>query len=116
MSNYRVVTAPATVGLVAAGVIMMSTAFADLRVQDETMDRTRQTYNSNLSNVSVYSESISSPTHGFGLTYQVAVASADQLLHQASVGFASSMANGLETLSAEYLEVIEDNFWDLVLR
>jgi len=38
------------------------------------------------------------------------------VLHHASVGFATSIASGLETLGSEYLEVIEDNFWDLVLR
>lgn len=116
MSNYRVVTAPATVGLVAAGVILMTTAFVDLNGQDESMDRMRQVTNSNLSNVSVYAESMSSPTFGLGLTYQVAAVSADQMLHHASVGFATSIASGLETLGVEYLEVIEDNFWDLVLR
>ncbi|EKT4540338.1 hypothetical protein QEM15_002508 [Pseudomonas putida] len=94
----------------------MSTSFADLNSQDESMDRMRQATTSNLSNVLVYAESMNSPTLGLGLTYQVATVSADQVLHHASVGFATSIASGLETLGSEYLEVIEDNFWDLVLR
>lgn len=116
MSNYRVVTAPATVGLIAAGVILMNTSFVDLDGQDESMDRMRHISTSNFSNVSVYAESINSPTLGLGLTYQVAAVSADQVLQHASIGFATSIASGLETLGSEYLEVIEDNFWDLVLR
>ncbi|UQB79200.1 hypothetical protein KI429_05960 [Pseudomonas shirazica] len=94
----------------------MSTSFADLNGEDQSMDRMRQVTTSNLSNVLVYAESMSSPTLGLGLTYQVAAVSADQMLHHASVGFATSIASGLETLGSEYLEVIEDNFWDLVLR
>lgn len=54
MSNYRVVTAPATVGLIAAGVILMNTSFVDLDGQDESMDRMRHISTSNFSNVSVY--------------------------------------------------------------
>lgn len=118
MNNYHVVTAPATVGLVAAGVILMNTAFIDLKSQDESMDRMRSLPTSALSNVAVYTESTKSSTLGStsGLSYGIAAASADHLLHQASLSFATTLADGMEVLGVEYLEVIEDNFWDLVLR
>ncbi|AVF55459.1 hypothetical protein AL527_09945 [Pseudomonas fulva] len=118
MSNYQVVTVSATAGLMTAGVILMSTAFVDLKSPDESMDRMRSLPTSNLYNVSVYAESTKSSTLGStsGISYGVASASADHLLHQASLSFATNIANGMEVLGAEYLEVIEDNFWDLVLR
>ncbi|MBL3624200.1 hypothetical protein JMN21_10490 [Pseudomonas syringae pv. actinidiae] len=42
--------------------------------------------------------------------------SASKFLIQSSESFASTMSSGVEMLGAEFANVIEENFWDLVLR
>ncbi|WP_377707233.1 hypothetical protein ACFMKY_06265 [Pseudomonas protegens] len=112
MSNYSVVAIPATIGAM-AGLVLIGATCAELPRRENSMDRIRPIVSS-LSNVTNYAENTKSPT--FGLSKGVGVVTTDQLLQQASLSFSAGISNGLETLGSEYLEVVEDNFWDLVLR
>lgn len=113
MSSYQVVSLPATIGVM-AGLILVGSTFAELQGGDESMERKRPVTNSNWSNVAVYAEGLSVTTSG--LSYKLVDVAADELLQEATAHFAAGFSGAMETLGSKYLEVVEDNFWDLVLR
>lgn len=114
MSSYSVIAMPSTTVGVMAGMILIGSAFAELHGRDETMDRVRPITRSTFSTVNVYAETLKSPTRG--LSYGVATSTAEQDLQAASLAFVKQLGGAMETLGGDYLEIAEDNFWDLVLR
>lgn len=109
-SVYTMRRAPATL-TAAASVIMFSYAAMGLmQAQQEAGDRVSSTLK-----VGRYAEAGESPTIGVN-TFDFAQVEVSQAFDEASEAFSSSLLEGIQSLGAEFSAVIEDNFWDLVLR
>lgn len=109
-SVYTMRRAPATL-TVAASVIMLSYAAMGLmQAQQEAGDRVSSTLK-----VGRYAEAGESPTIGVN-TFDFTQAEESHAFDAASEAFSSSLLEGMQSLGTEFSAVIEDNFWDLVLR
>lgn len=114
MSSYTLSRSPATVSAL-VGVVMLGCTVGALQAQVETMDKVYDKVGLSTSSSAVYLEHGYSPTFHVNLHDAGAVA-ASSLLHEASLSFVHGLSSGVESLGTEYASVIEDNFWDLVLR
>jgi hypothetical protein len=109
-SVYTMKRAPATV-TVAASVLMFSyLAVGMLQAQHDAGDRVSSTLK-----VGRYAEAGESPTIGVNV-FESSQAEVRNAFEAASEAFSSSMLDGVQSLGSEFAAVIEDNFWDLVLR
>lgn len=111
MRSYSYDSVPATVSLV-AGLVLFGAAVTTSTSQDAAMDRFLQLQRSGV--VKAYERDTVSPTTGLNAGYSIVPLAID--LQQVSLDFAGTLSKDMEGLGAEFFEVIEDNFWDLVLR
>lgn len=109
-SVYTMKRAPATVTVAASVLIFSYLAMGMLQAQHDAGDRVSSTLN-----VGRYAEAGESPTLGVNVSdfSQVEVSNA---FEAASEAFSSGLLDGVQSLGTEFAAVIEDNFWDLVLR
>lgn len=114
MNNYALSRTPATLS-VAAGMLMVgytTLALAQIEASERMLDRLSgaSTIRSN-----DFIDSRLSPTLEANV-HEVSKAEAAVLLEEASDAFAASLSSGVESLGSDFSVVIEENFWDLVLR
>lgn len=115
MNSYTLRRSPATVSTAACFLMLGYTALA-LQAHLEAIERVSDNGGSSSTLKSGwYSEGGESPTLGANL-FETAPSDGSRLFHDASAAFAETMADGMQSLGSEFSAVIEENFWDLVLR
>jgi hypothetical protein len=114
MNNYTLSRTPATLSVAASVLLFSYTALALAHV--DAMDRVAESSgklatirSGNMVDVRV------SPTLGANVR-ETFHAEANQLFASASDAFAAKLSTGVEALGSEFAAVIEEDFWDLVLR
>lgn len=116
MNNvYTMRRSPATV-TAAAGVLMLGYAAAMLlQAQYDASDRASTARTPSTLKVGQYDEGGESPTIGANYSdFTPNIGS--KFFDDASNQFVANLSDGIESLGTEFATVIEDNFWDLVLR
>lgn len=114
MSNYTIVRNPATVSA-AAGFLMLGYAAIAIQNHLETAERISEGNSMYIANSKNIVDFHADSTLGANM-HDVSPLDAGKWLSQASGKFAVEMSSRVEMLGAEFAEVIEENFWDLVLR
>jgi hypothetical protein len=115
MNSYTLRRSPPTVST-AAGFLMLGYTALVLQAQFEAIERSSDNGgNSSTLKSGWYSEGGESPTLGASL-FETAPSDGNRLFHNASEAFAETMNNGMQSLGSEFSAVIEESFWDLVLR
>ena len=113
MNSVYTMRRPQATVTAAASVLMMGyVAAMMLQVQQDAANAHRA--DSTLK-AGLYVEGGESPTLGVNLSEFAPIDSA-HLLSEASEVFAANLIDGMQSLGTEFAMVIEDNFWDLVLR
>ena len=115
-SVYTMRRPPATV-TAAAGVLMLGyAAVMLLQAQQDAVERSSTTSRVPATlKAGHYAEGGESPTLGVNL-FDFAPNDGAHMLSEASEAFSASLSDGMQSLGTEFATVIEDNFWDLVLR
>ncbi|MEE5115722.1 hypothetical protein V2J95_13105 [Pseudomonas alliivorans] len=114
MSSYTIIRNPATVSA-AAGLLMFSYAAIAIQSHLEVAERISEGNNMYIANSNNYIDFHPDSTIGANL-HDTLPMNASKFLNQSSDVFATTMSSGVEMLGAEFANVIEENFWDLVLR
>lgn len=112
MSNYTLQFSPATYSA-AAGALMIA-AILVAQAKADAMDSTEAVMQSSTMAVGKYRELGITPTIGVNVGESVAF-DANRYLGEASQYFAKHLSDEMQPLGAGFSEVLEDNFWDLVL-
>jgi hypothetical protein len=111
MRNYTLQFSPATYSAAASALVLAAVMAAHSQV--EAMDSIT---GRNVSTMVVgnYRESGTSPTIrvNVGETVELDI---HRYLDNASQSFVTQLSGGMQPLGADFAEVLEDNFWDLVL-
>ena len=116
MNNvYTMRRAPATL-TAAAGALMFGYAAAMLlQAQHDATERPAVSRPLSALKAWSYAEGGVSPTLD-GNIMGFSSFEGEKLLSEASESFAAGLSQGMQSLGTEFATVIEDNFWDLVLR
>lgn len=114
MSSYTVLRNPATVSA-AAGFLMLGYAAIAIQSHLEAAERISEGHNMYIANSNNFVDFHAGSTIG-GSLHAVSPVDANKWLGQTSADFAESMSLDVEMLGTEFATVIEENFWDLVLR
>ena len=113
-SVYTMRRAPATV-TAAAGLLVLGYAAA-MMAQYDAFDLASMVQRApSTLKTGHYAEGGESPTLGVNL-FDFAPSEPIHLLSEATEAFTASLSEGMQSLGTEFATVIEDNFWDLVLR
>ncbi|VVM58938.1 MULTISPECIES: hypothetical protein [Pseudomonas] len=112
MSNYTLQLSSATYSNTAAAVILAAVLAGQAKV--EAMDSIDAGIKLSTMAVGQYRESGISPTFRVNVGEAVAF-DAKRYLDEASQVFVARLSGGMQPLGADFAEVLEDNFWDLVL-
>lgn len=112
MSNYTLQFSPSTYSAAATAFVLAAVMAAQAQV--EAMDSIDTGKSVSTMVVGNYRESGTSPT------IRVNVGDAVELdihryLGDASQSFVTQLSGGMQPLGANFAEILEDNFWDLVL-
>ena len=112
MSNYTLQRSPATYSA-AAGVMMLAAVLVAQATVD-AMDSFEAGMNSSTLVIGKYRESGVIPTTRVNAGEAVVV-DENRYFSEASQTFVAQFSGGFQPLGAQFSEVLEDNFWDLVL-
>jgi len=112
MSNYTLQLSPATYSAAASALILAAVLVAQAKV--DAMDSIEAGMNVSTMVVGKYREFGVSPTIGVNVG-DVLPFDGNRYLADASQAFVTRFSGGLQPLGAEFSEVLEENFWDLVL-
>lgn len=114
MNNYTLSRTPATLTVTAGMILFGYTALA--LAQYEALERVTDggTRMATIRSGEMIDARMS-PTLGVNL-HEVTNLEASVLFDSASKVFAESLSTGVEMLGSEFAAVIEEDFWDLVLR
>lgn len=114
MNNYTLSRTPATLTVAASMILISYTALA--LAQHDAMERIADG-GSKMATIrsGEMVDARLSPTLGVNF-HEVSNHQANLLFESASVEFAAKLYAGVETLGSEFAAVIEEDFWDLVLR
>lgn len=112
MSSYTLQFSPATYSA-AAGALVLAAVMA-AHAQVEAMDSIDAGLKSSTVVVGNYREFGASPTIGLNVG-EIGALDAHRYLNDASHSFVARLSSEMQPLGAEFAEILEDNFWDLVL-
>jgi hypothetical protein len=112
MSNYTLQFSSATYSTTAAALVLAAVMAA--KPQVEAMDSIDTGRSASTMIVGAYRESGTSPTVMVNLGEAVGL-DVHRYLGDASQLFVTQLSGGMQPLGADFAEILEDNFWDLVL-
>lgn len=112
MSSYTLQFSPATYSAAAGALALAAVMVAHAQV--EAMDSNDFGLKASTVMVGNYRECGASPTIGLNVG-EVGFLDSHRYLDDASQAFVAQLSSGMQPLGAEFAEILEDNFWDLVL-
>lgn len=112
MTNYTLQLSPSTYSAAAGALALAAVMAAQARV--EAMDSIDAALKPSTVVVGSYREVGFSPTIGLNLG-EVSVLNSYRYLGEASQAFVAQLSSGMQPLGTEFAEILEENFWDLVL-
>lgn len=112
MSNYTLQYSPATYSAVASAFVLAAVMAAHSQV--EAMDSIETGRSLSTMALGNYRESGTSPTIRVNMGEAVEL-DIHRYLGDASQSFVTQLSEGMQPLGADFAEILEENFWDLVL-